>query len=273
MISVVIPTYNRAAVLPLAVSSVLNESFTDLELIVVDDGSTDATLEVLDSFADSRLRVVSTPHVGVSHARNQGIAVSRYDWVAFLDSDDRWHPRKLQRQLEDLERQEGGYLASYTDEIWIRNGRRVNPRKRHRKFDGWIFRQALPICIISPSSILLHRRVLERIGNFDESLRVCEDYALWLRLCAQYPVRYLPERLIVKTGGHADQLSRSEWAMDRFRLQALRNLLEEDVLTEQQRIWAAAEAVRKAVILRDGALKRGRPEAAEEYERQIRRWS
>ena len=135
-----------------------------------------------------------------------------------------------------------------------------------------MYKRQLPLCIISPSSILVHRKVLCWTGHFDESLRVCEDYALWLRLSARFPVRYLPEPLIIKTGGHPDQLSRSEPAMDRFRLHALRQLLEEGGLTPQQRIWAAAEAVRKATILRKGARKR-RQASVEIYDREVRRWS
>lgn len=271
MVSVVIPTFNRVARLSEAVRSVRAQSFRDWELIVVDDGSTDGTEASVKGVPDPRVRCVRIPHGGVSRARNLGIRLSRYGWISFLDSDDLWSPRKLELQLEALEREPDRRVV-YTNEIWIRNGRRLNPKKKHRKVSGWMFRPSLSLCLISPSSVMMHRSVLSEIGLFDESFRVCEDYELWLRLTSRFPVLFLDETLITKFGGHDDQLSRSEWGFDRYRVRALLKCIGARTLTAQQRIWTAAEIVRKARILAGGFQNRGKREMAGRYRRLANLW-
>lgn len=267
MISVVIPTFNRAHVLLRAVESVRAQTFQDWELIVVDDGSTDGTADRLRALGEPRLRYVRTPHRGVSHARNVGIAAARHPWLAFLDSDDAWDPRKLAIQVEALEAEEDRYLLCHTEEIWIRRGRRVNPRRRHRKYSGWVYRPSLELCMISPSSVLLHRSVLERFGTFDERYPVCEDYELWLRVTAQLPVLFVPQPLTVKYGGHADQLSRSRWGLDRYRVRALLARLRSGKLTLQQQVWTRRAVAHKAKILARGYANRGKRGPAAAYAR------
>ena len=269
MISVIIPTFNRKQLLLEAVESVRRQSFRDWELLVVDDGSTDGTHQVIESLISDGIRCIRQEHSGVSAARNRGIRAARNDWIAFLDSDDYWHKQKLQQQFEALEANPE-YLAVHTDEIWIRSGVRVNPRKHHRKRSGWMFHHCLRLCLISPSSILLHRSLLDESGLFDESFPVCEDYELWLRITARRPVFFVPEKLVVKRGGHADQLSRSRWGMDRYRVRALLKSVDSGCLTPQQRQWAAAEIVRKSEILEQGFAKRGRMDRASYY-RELRR--
>ena len=269
MISVIIPTFNRKQLLLEAVESVRRQSFRDWELLVVDDGSTDGTDQVIESLISDGIRCIRQEHSGVSAARNRGIRAARNDWIAFLDSDDYWHKQKLQQQFEALEANPE-YLAVHTDEIWIRSGVRVNPRKHHRKRSGWMFHHCLRLCLISPSSILLHRSLLDESGLFDESFPVCEDYELWLRITARRPVFFVPEKLVVKRGGHADQLSRSRWGMDRYRVRALLKSVDSGCLTPQQGQWAAAEIVRKSEILEQGFAKRGRMDRASYY-RELRR--
>lgn len=241
--------------------SVLNQTFRNVELIVVDDGSVDGTGEVMQRFDDPRLRYLVQENQGVSRARNRGIEAARFEWISFLDSDDFWTPEKLQRQIEAV-RQNPDYRVFYSDEMWIRRGRRVNPRKKHRKYGGWIYHRCLPLCIISPSSILLHRQILSSQGVFDETFPVCEDYELWLRIAARHPVYFLPEKLIYKVGGHADQLSRSRWGMDRFRVRALEKIFHSGILTYQQRFWTAREIVEKSTILLTGFSKRQKTQEA-----------
>ena len=266
MISVIIPTFNRKQLLLEAVESVRSQSFQDWELLVIDDGSTDGTDQVLEPLICDRIRCIRQEHSGVSAARNRGIRAAQNDWIAFLDSDDHWHKQKLQRQVEAVEAN-AEYLAVHTDEIWIRSGVRVNPGKRHQKRSGWIFHYCLRLCLISPSSILLHRSLLDESGLFDESFPVCEDYELWLRLTARRPVLFVPEKLVVKRGGHADQLSRSRWGMDRYRVRGLLKSVESGRLTPQQRRWAGAEIVWKSQILEQGFAKRGRMARASHYRR------
>jgi glycosyltransferase involved in cell wall biosynthesis len=254
-VSVIIPTHNRASMVREAMESVSAQTFQDWDLLVVDDGSTDDTERYLATVR-SPFRYVRTPHRGVSAARNTGIDITGGEWIAFLDSDDLWLPRKLERQLRAL-RAGPPVSLCYTDEIWIRNGRRVNPRERHRKHSGWIFERCLPLCIISPSSALIHRKVLEDVGGFDETLPACEDYDLWLRITLRYAVRFLEEKLIIKRGGHSDQLSQAHWGMDRFRVRALSRILGDSLLTESQSAIVREELERKCTILAQGARKRG----------------
>ncbi|MES9888132.1 MAG: glycosyltransferase family A protein, partial [Candidatus Sedimenticola sp. 6PFRAG1] len=222
-ISVVIPTHNRATVLERALASVLTQTHPAMEVIVVDDGSEDRTRELLAQKFPS-VRYLHQPNQGVSSARNLGIANARGDWIAFLDSDDEWLPGKLQAQKELLSNHPDIRIC-HTEEIWIRDGKRVNQMKKHTKQGGVIFRHCLPLCVISPSSVMIHRDVFEQVGVFDESLPACEDYDLWLRICARYPVAFIEQPQINKYGGHDDQLSRRHWGMDRFRLQALEKII------------------------------------------------
>ncbi|MES9936336.1 MAG: glycosyltransferase family A protein, partial [Sedimenticola sp.] len=222
-ISVIIPTHNRADLLERALKSVQAQTLPPLEVIVVDDGSEDHTREMV-SEKFPRVRYLQQPNRGVSSARNLGISEARGDWIALLDSDDEWLPSKLASQKTRLESQPGHHIC-HTEEIWIRNGKRVNQMKKHTKQGGAIFQHCLPLCVISPSSVLIHKSVFREVGLFDESLPACEDYDLWLRICARYPVTYVEQPQIVKYGGHEDQLSRRHWGMDRFRLHALEKII------------------------------------------------
>jgi glycosyltransferase involved in cell wall biosynthesis len=254
-VSVIIPTYNRSDAVSRALSSVASQSRPPDEILVVDDGSTDGTPEHIPELFPEAI-YLRQENRGASAARNRGIREARGDYVAFLDSDDEWLPRKLEHQLEALEKDE--HPLCHTNEIWIRNGRRVNQMKKHQKYGGRIFEKCLPLCIISASSAVLHRNLFDRVGLFDESLPVCEDYDLWLRICALYPVLYLDEPLIVKYGGHEDQLSRRYWGMDRFRIQALEKLIASDVLTAEDRAAAIRALIEKTKIYLTGAHKRGK---------------
>lgn len=253
-ISVVIPTYNRARLLRRALDSVYNQSLPPQEVIVVDDGSDDDTADFIRRrYPEVRYQYQSKR--GVSSARNRGIEMSCGEWIALLDSDDAWQPNKLHRQWKALQANPD-YLACHTDEIWVRHGRRVNPMKKHAKKGGRVFQDNLPLCAISPSSVIIHRKIFERVGRFDESLPVCEDYDLWLRICSHYPILFVEECLLTKYGGHSDQLSRHYWGMDRFRVQALENIIESGNLRDKDRSAAVGMLLRKCAILLQGAKKR-----------------
>ena len=230
---------------------------------MIDDGSADDTMALSSRYPE--MRWIRQRQQGVSAARNRGIREARFEWLAFLDSDDEWRPGKLERQLQGI----GSYKVCHTDEIWIRNGRRVNPRRKHAKHGGQIFRHCLALCAISPSSVLLHREVFAGVGLFDEALPACEDYDLWLRVCSRFAVRYLDQHLVVKHGGHDDQLSRRFWGMDRFRITALEKIIAEGVLDPED-LAAANESLRgKIEIYLLGARKRGRVEDVALYEAKL----
>lgn len=262
-VSVIIPTYNRAALVQEAAASVLAQSCRDFELLVVDDGSTDGTQAALDTFA-GKIRVLSLPsRRGVSAARNAGINAAQGEWLAFLDSDDLWLPEKLARQLAFMEANPQ-YLLSQTEETWVRRGVTVNPPRTHKKEGGRIFLRSLERCLVSPSAVVVHRRLFEAHGGFDEELPAAEDYDLWLRLAWRYEVGLLPEPLITKRGGHADQLSR-QWGLDRWRIRALEKLLAEPELPEPYRRAARRTLARKCAIYAQGCEKRGKIAEAQDY--------
>jgi len=252
-ISVIIPTYNRDTVLDRAIKSVLDQTYKNYELIVIDDGSTDDTSKILTKY-HRKIRHYSTLHSGVSATRNYGLEKSEGSWVAFLDSDDYWLPEKLERQMQYLREHPEIFIAQ-TDETWIRNGKFVNPMKKHQKYSGWIFEHCLPLCIVSPSAVIVHQKVFNDVGVFDEGLPVCEDYDLWLRVAAKYQIALIPEKLIVKTGGHPDQLSRKYWGMDRYRITALEKLLVGE-LKDEQREMVLHEIIKKLKVLETGRRKR-----------------
>ena len=274
MFSVIIPVYNRRELVSRAVRSVLSQRIGDgaFEVIVVDDASQDGTAEAVRGEFGASVQVIEMQeNGGVSAARNRGIERARGQWLAFLDSDDEWLPDKLDRQMGALART--SLPVCHTDEIWVRNGVRVNPHKHHQKYGGDIFLQTLPLCVMSPSSIVIHREVFDKIGAFDEGLPACEDYELWLRIAARWSVCYIPEKLIVKYGGHADQLSQAYYAMDRFRVYALDRLLQNVPELSHEKCEAAREMlVRKAGIVYRGALKHGNAELAHSMEGYLQRW-
>ena len=262
-VTVIIPTYNRMGLLSRALTSVARQTRPPDEVVLVDDGSTDDT-EGLIRRQFPHVRYLQQENRGVAAARNRGIREAKGEWLAFLDSDDEWLPHKLERQL-DAVREEPEFSLCHTNEIWIRRGKRVNPLKKHAKSGGYIFKKCLPLCVISPSSVLIHRSLFEQVGLFDESLPACEDYDLWLRVTAIRPVLYLEELLIIKYGGHADQLSRRHWGMDRFRIRALENVIDSETLSAEDRRAAARMLVEKIDIYLAGARKRGKENDAEGY--------
>lgn len=257
-ISVIIPVYNRKILVSRAIDSVLKQTRTADEIIVVDDGSTDGTGETLKHYGD-RIRILHEQNKGVSAARNRGIEASNGDWIALLDSDDEWLPEKLLIQ-ETWIKNNPEYRICQTEEIWIRNGKRVNPMNKHQKMHGDIFIPSLRMCLVSPSAVMFEKSLFVETGGFDESLPVCEDYDLWLRISLNHPVGLISIPGIKKYGGHSDQLSRSVWGMDRYRVAALENLLNRyPDMPDAKRESVLKELVYKLEILHKGSLKRGKP--------------
>ena len=265
LISVIIPTFNREAVLLRAIDSVLEQKDVPLELIIVDDGSTDNTCATLnDKVAPLRI-IRCDKNRGPAAARNLGIQQAQGEWIAFLDSDDVWMSGKLKAQLDFFAKHPDHEICQ-TEELWVRNGTRVNPMKKHKKYGGWIFRECLPLCIVSPSAVMARRKLFDAVGLFDESLPACEDYDLWLRIASRYPVGLIEKPYLIKYGGHADQRSREFPAMDRFRIQSLAKILREKILTPEQEAEARKMLEEKVRIYTAGALKRGKRKEAEDIE-------
>lgn len=258
-VSIIMPTYNRSQKVVRAVESVLDQSFRDFEIIVVDDGSTDDTCQSLAKFGSSITYIRCPLNRGVSAARNAGVRTASAPWIAFLDSDDYWLRDKLGVQMKFL-RRNPEWVACQTEEIWIRRGRRVNPRRKHKKPSGDIFKRSLALCLVSPSSVVVSRELFDEIGLFDETLQAAEDYDLWLRISCRYPIYLIERELVVKEGGHEDQLSRRFTGMDRFRIRSIVNLINSGVLSPGQTAAALEELSVKCRIFGSGCIRRGRRE-------------
>jgi glycosyltransferase involved in cell wall biosynthesis len=267
LISVIIPTFNRASYLPKAVESVISQTYKKWELIIVDDCSTDDSyFSVLPFMKDKRVSYYTLERdsgsFGVSYARNFGIGKSRGEFLAFLDSDDYWLPEKLEKQLDFMVKNCADICQ--TEEFWLRKGKIVNPRKIHKKISGNIFEKSLLLCIVSPSAVMIKKSVFKEVGCFDENMPACEDYDLWLRTSLRFEFGLLPEKLIVKRGGHDNQLSATP-ALDKYRIYSLLKIMKECNLSDENKDKLVKVLKKKIRIYLNGCLKRGKKEEAIYY--------
>ena len=270
-ISVVIPTYNRKNLLKRAIESVIKQTLNPFEIIVVDDGSIDGTQSWLaEKFPF--VRCLYQNNSGVSRARNNGIKSAKGSWIALLDSDDEWLPDKLEQQVK-LIRDIPEALFCHTNEIWIRNGVRVNQMKKHQKYGGDIFEKCLDMCRISPSSSIIKKEIFDIVGLFDESLNICEDYDLWLRITSKFSVSFLDQPLIIKYGGHSDQLSKASGGIEKYRILSLEKILTSVILTKSQAFHARDMLIKKLKIYINGLKKRCRLEELKLANQKIKYWS
>lgn len=263
-VSVIIPSHNRRGTLGRCLDSVLKQTVRPDAIILVDDGSTDGTTDwVGENYP--QVTVIEQKNQGVSAARNAGIRKAETEWVAFLDSDDRWLPTKLEKQGIAL-KENPEYLVCHTEERWIFKGRERPVAEAYQKRGGWIFEHCLPVCALSPSATVMHRKVFEEVGLFDEGLPACEDYDLWLRITSRMPVWLVEEPLVEKHGGHADQLS-NQIGLDKYRIQALQKILQNNSLNPKDRRLAKDRLRNKCRIYAKGLVKYGKAGEAEAYRR------
>ncbi len=262
MITLVIPLYNRERFIKRAIDSVLNQTLQPSQIIVVDDASTNGSTKIVESYGERVELVKLEKNSGVSKARNEGIKRAKGEWIAFLDSDDEWISTKLKMQMEFLERYPE-ILFVHTGEQWVRDGKRVKQKAHHKKPRGLCFEENLEFCKIAPSSVVIHRSIFDRVGIFDESLEVCEDYDLWIRVLREYEIGLIEDELVIKHGGHEDQLSFKYHSMDRFRIKALLKHLDSES--------AKRMIKKKCNILEKGAKKRGNVEVLEFCERVMKK--
>ncbi|MDF1884307.1 glycosyltransferase, partial [Sulfurimonas sp. SAG-AH-194-C21] len=266
-ISVIIPTYNRYEFLQRAIESVLGQTYQADEIIVIDDGSSDNTSQILQKFPN--IKYIYQKNSGVSSARNLGIKNASFEWIAFLDSDDEWIDSKLQEQVL-FHKDNSDVLMSYTDEIWLRDDINIKIPKKFRKIGKDIFMENLSFCNIAPSSVLIYKSILETIGVFDEVLEVCEDYDLWLRIMIENKIALIDKKLIKKYAGHEDQLSFKHWGMDRFRVLSLEKLLKNENHISQDKIQMIKDELQKKyILLLKGAIKHKKEEDIQTYEEKI----
>ena len=270
-VSVIIPTLNRINTLQRAIDSVIAQSFKSIEIIVIDNGSSDGSVNMLKKYYPT-VKLIHEHKSGVSASRNKGIKYAKNTWIAFLDSDDAWDQKKLEKQINLLHNSHDKYRLIHTNEIWIRNGKKINQMKKHQKFGGYIFNECLSLCCISPSSVLIDRSIFDDMGLFNENLPVCEDYDMWLRICSKEAVLFIDEKLTFKYGGHKDQLSKSYWGMDRFRVNSIENLILNYDLNTDQKNKSMATLIKKLKIIINGAKKRNNSSVISEYTKKLKYW-
>ncbi len=201
-VSVIIPTYNAARFLPDALASVLAEAAPDVEVLVVDDGSTDDTQALLARYAP-RVRSLRIANGGPGRARNAGLAATRGPLVAFLDADDRWLDGALARRRAALEAEPEAVLvhglARYVDAAGRPMAFDPLAYKAYRgqRRSGWVLRSLFWTNFIHTSTVLVRRAAIESVGGFDERREVIEDYDLWLRIAARWPIAFVPDPVAI----------------------------------------------------------------------------
>ncbi len=269
-ISLVIPTLDRSKLLKRALISVFNQTFIPEEIIVIDNGSSDNTYKMIkENFR--KIKYIYFEDRGVSNARNIGINNAKNELICFLDSDDEWKPKKIEKQIDYFSKNKNCNFL-HTNEIWYQNGNHLNQLKKHYKAGGYIFENCLKMCCISPSSTMIHRRVFDNHGLFDKNLKVCEDYDMWLRVSSKENICFLQEKLVIKHGGHNDQLSKKYWGMDRFRVYSIEKNLNENKFNKSQNIIAINYLLKKLEIIINGAKKRQNLEVFKEYKKKFDYW-
>lgn len=213
-VSVILPTYNRVTMLPEAIESVLDQTYHDWELIVIDDGSTDQTPAYLHRVGRAHrcITLIRVKHGGVSGARNAGLRVANGRYLAFLDDDDRWMPTKLATQAAYLESHPEVALV-YAQAHVVDGGGRVTGRKPSGAagptFDELVDGNCIPLL-----TVVVRRQCLEVVGGFDPALYISQDYDLWLRVARQFPIAYLPEPMAVYRvhGANMSRQTRARYA-------------------------------------------------------------
>jgi glycosyltransferase involved in cell wall biosynthesis len=263
MVTIICPTYNRRNRIENTLNSVRGQHYRRFQLILVDDGSTDGTGDRVKDLRESfGLRYLRLPHSGMpGKVRNAGARLATGRYLAFLDSDDQWKPEKLARQIAFFEEHRDLRIC-HTREIWRRGDKIVSQAGQRHKRSGYIFPDALKKCIIGPSTVMMRRGLFEEFGGFREDMEIAEDYELWLRITARYPVGYIDEPLVVKQGGHPDQLSEKYGQIESFRIRALLLNLEDGTFVGEKRELAVRELARKCEIHARGCERRGKSEEA-----------
>ncbi|PJE04203.1 MAG: glycosyl transferase [Leptospira sp.] len=257
--SIIIPTFNRAHTIIRTLNSVKIQNLSkEIEVILVDDGSTDNTATVVNNWIENNkleIKYLSQTHQGVSKARNFGVSQSNANWICFLDSDDEWLANKLKKQLQYILINPNIRIFQ-TEEIWFRNGIRVNAHKKHKKISGNIFQESLLQCMITTSSVAIRRDLWLENHGFDTKLSSCEDYDLWLRITCKEEIGLLPENLLIRYGGAKDQLSIIYPVMDRFRIYAI--IKNWNIFNQNQKYLAQEVLFKKLSILKTGLEKRNK---------------
>lgn len=248
-LSVIIPIYNRRYQLRDAVDSVLSQRCVD-EIIVVDDFSDEFSYKDINQYMPIVRYFRTDENKGVSVARNIGVSLAKSEYIAFLDSDDIYLPLKCNKQYQFM--LDNKFKISHTNEFWYRESNFINQNKDMARYGGEIFSKILDKCRVSPSTIMIEKTLFETVNGFDESLRVCEDYELLLRLSIDNTVGYINDRLTIKRSITDDQLSKSIKYIESVRLDILEGFRSKhlDQLKPEDKIALNLEIERKSNIVK-----------------------
>jgi glycosyltransferase involved in cell wall biosynthesis len=266
-LSVIIPTYNNDRYIQRAISSLLEQSFKDFEIIIVDDGSTDDTRDIVKAYGDS-IRYIYQENKGLAGARNTGIDVSNGELLAFLDADDWFAKKNLETKVSFLEKN--------PDAVWVYSDWQfVDAQGNHldrgstrfkfadKKVDGYVFAELLyNRNFISPCAVVIKKSVLEEVGCFDPQVVCQEDWDLWLRLSLRYPCNYIDEALVyVFDRPHSLSKDFTKWAYgNAFIVDKLENLIPHDFERRKQalaRLQADKHTFLARVFIKKGQIKNG----------------
>lgn len=276
--SIIIPIYNRPNIAQRAILSVLQQTYSAYQCIIIEDGSCNPLpnfflKKILKDKRFSYLKLKQNK--GVSHARNVGIKTSKYSKICFLDSDDEWQKDKLEKDTEFIS-QNKNFLVSHSDSIWIRKGEKVNLPQKFNFNNGFIFHQSLKHCMIAMSNIVIDKKIFQQVGLFNEKLPTCEDYELLLKITSLYPIGKINKKLVIRHQNYlgeklsfslegkkteckiskreSKQLS-SNLKMDQLRILALQNFIsfsKNNIL----KYFAKREILRRCWILIHGLKKK-----------------
>ena len=219
-ISAIIPVYNGEKTIRETIESVLNQTWCDFELIVINDGSEDSTLDIISTISDSRIKVFSYPNAGLAASRNRGIFHASGEYIAFLDADDLWTPNKLEAQWRALQENPQAAVAySWTD--CIDESGQFLRRGSHITVNGDAYSKLLLIDFLeNGSSVLIRRQAIDAVGGFDNSLNPAEDWDLWLKLAARYHfVAVASPQILYRIS--TDSMSTNVWKMEAACLQVI----------------------------------------------------
>ena len=269
IVSIILPSYKKAQYISHAIESILGQSFSDWELIVIDDGLAFDTRQLIAGYAqkDKRIIVISNPkNLGIQKSLNKGLAMAKGKYIARIDDDDQWiDGDKLKKQVAFLDADEDyvlvGTNAVICDENLIDLQTYSMPGSDLEIRNRILFKN----CFLH-SSVMIRKSVLDKIGGYVESKKVrnVEDYDLWLRIGLYYPVHLIDRPLTIKRGGHDDQLSRNP-GLDQYRIQSIVNILDNHQLNSQACRTAVDVLVKKCRIYANGCARRGRTAESDYY--------
>lgn len=244
-VSVVMPVYNARKFLAEAIKSILDQTFVDFEFVIIDDGSTDGSRQMLESYAakDARIRLLSRPNKGIGPTRNEGWRVAKSGLIAIMDADDIAVPTRLEKQLAFMQAHQEVVCVGGLTRLIDDKGRWIPcpliPPLLHDELDALLLKGACPI---SNSAVMMRRDAIEKVGGYDEDLSMAEDYALWLKLSEVGKLENLPEVLVsYRIHGESVSAQKTELQMARAKIAWERALMRRGISStfEQTSDWRA----------------------------------